>query len=74
MNNTDRLVRIVRAIEALGDPEIIGKLTFAPSAIVGARIADLLIHGTELAESDIVLRIVDEYGLRRPAPPADRLN
>ena len=74
MTTTDRLVRIIQAIEALADPEVIGRLAFAPSTIIGARVADLLIHGNELSESDIVLRVIDEYGLRRPVPPADLLN
>lgn len=74
MTNTDRLNRVIHAIRTIADPDIVGKMPFGPSAIIGARVADLLIHGNEMAEADVVNRVLDEFELRRPARIADLLN
>lgn len=68
-----RLQRIIRAIRVLADPDIIAGMPFGPAAVVGARVADLLMFA-ELSEEDVVIRVVREFDLARPAAHADLRN
>lgn len=68
-SDPERLTRILRAVRALADPDTIAAMPFGAAAMIGARVADLLMFA-ELAEDDVVVRIVREFDLGRPVAPA----
>lgn len=73
MTRIDRTIRIARAIEAISDPDALARLDFAQYCVMGSIVTDLLALD-EWPDDKIVVEIVQQFGLARPAPAADRLN